>query len=289
MAEKENTLIKIPGEAFTATADVINNIIDKISNAIGWLAVSRGTRENQIEAEKYLIEQIKNDETMPSLAKAACISNARKILKEYKNQHAILEIALNQVNETALPQNVDDDWISMFFDKAKNISRENMAVIWGKLLAKEFNTPNTVSKKLIHILSVIDVEDAEIFTKLSNFTVLIGDAYYPLIYWNKREIYHNNGFEVSKLLTLQNTGLIQITEVVYTTELEDNEKISYFDKNIDVGNVKKVCVGSVILSKAGQELMSIITDRKRVDGFDIFVKKRLVTEFGGLLDGIDEE
>ena len=56
---------------------------------------------------------------MPELAKAACISDARKILREYRNQQNILLTALKFLDNSANPDIVDDDWLSYFFDNAK--------------------------------------------------------------------------------------------------------------------------------------------------------------------------
>lgn len=119
----------IPGEAFTAAEHIVDKVIDKISNAVGWVITPKGSKGHQLEAEKYLIEQIKSDVNMPELAKAACISDARKILREYRNQQNILLTALKFLDNSENPDIVDDDWLSYFFDNAKNISREEMAVI----------------------------------------------------------------------------------------------------------------------------------------------------------------
>ena len=79
----------IPGEAFTATEHILDKVIDKISDGVGWVVTPKGSKQYQIEAENYLIEQIKNDSNMPELAKAACISDERKVLREYRNQQNI--------------------------------------------------------------------------------------------------------------------------------------------------------------------------------------------------------
>ncbi len=75
----------IPGEAFTAPGRIIEKVIDKISNVVGWSVTPKGAKAYQVEAEKYLVDKIKNDSNMPELAKAVCISNVRKIIKEYRN------------------------------------------------------------------------------------------------------------------------------------------------------------------------------------------------------------
>ena len=64
------------------------------------------------------------------------------------------------------------------------------------------------------------------------------------------------------------TNLIQQNEGFYFLPIDPGEKIVYFDVDIDIGDTKAICLGRVALSKAGQVLMSIVTDKVKVDGFD---------------------
>lgn len=43
---------------------------------------------------------------------------------------------------------------------------------------------------------------------------------------------------------------------------------------------------NVILSKAGRELMSVITDKRKIDGFAEFVSGVIVKDMGGILEDI---
>lgn len=273
-----DNLPQIPGEAFTASEHIIEKVIDKLSNAIGWGVTPRGSRAYQIEAETYLVEKIKEDSHMPELAKAACMGKARKIIKEYQRQNNICLMALRFLDNTANPDSVDDDWLAYFFEHAKNVGKEEMAIIWGKILAKEMNTPNQVPKSLVHILSVIDYEDAVSFRRLANISLQIGDEYYPIYFeeWSDIDIYAENGLEQEDIICLQDTNLIQYTEDEYSVMLEPGDNIIYFDKNINIGNKREVCVGNVVLTKAGEALMSVITDKRRIDGFEEFVKENIV-------------
>ena len=262
----------IPPEAFAVSGDIVEKVIDKISSAVGWLATPKANKTYQMEAERYLIEQIKNDPHMPAFAKAASMSKVRKLLKEYSNQYNILSNAMNFLNESANPEKIDDDWLVYFFDKAKNVSKEEMAVIFGKILAKEINSPGTVSKTLVQILSVIDYEDAKTFLKLANFSVMIEDGYQPVIFYDEKEFYSKHGLSVGELISLDDTGLIQTSVGIYSFMLEKGEKISYFDFEIKIEEGKDIEFGNVILTKAGSDLMSIITDKRKINGFEMFFK-----------------
>ena len=45
---------------------------------------------------------------------------------------------------------------SFYFEKAKLVSDESMRGIWASILAEEINAPNSISRSLIHTLSIID-------------------------------------------------------------------------------------------------------------------------------------
>ena len=267
----------IPGEAFTASGRVLEKIVDKVSDAVGWILIPKGTKQYQLEAEKYLIDEIKNNSSMPDLAKAAAISNVRKIIKDYQNQRNIFSMALGFINDSAEPERVSNDWLSFFFDSAKNISEEEVAIIWGKLLAKEINIPGTVSKSLIHILSIIDHKDALTFQKLASFTVEIGNEYYLILFTDRfNDIYKNYGLMPSDIISLEETGLIQSSYGYYSARLESDEKVIYFDSEIDLKGSTVINTGNILLTTAGVELMSVISDKKKVEGFERFLSEVLV-------------
>ncbi len=128
--EIQNTLMKID---FQPAADVLNNIIDKVSTAVGWLAVPRGVRKDRETAVESYIESLKNDSSLPPLVKAQKISHARRDIKEYCNLVDILEHAAvfgEQYNNLS-DEPLDEDWAMFFCDNAKNISRDDVKVLWG--------------------------------------------------------------------------------------------------------------------------------------------------------------
>ena len=265
----------LPPEAFTSSEKTVEKIIDKISDAVGWIVIPKGTKQYRLEAEQYLIEQVKNDPQMPPLAKAATISQVRKLIKEYLNQYNILSIALNFLNENVNPDLLNNDWISTFFDKAKNVSKEETSIIWGKLLAKEINTPGSVSLSLIHILSLMSPTDAESFKKLSNFCVLIDGKYYLIYFHDHNEFYHKNGILGENIIEAEDLGLLQFKSAGFYNEIDGNTKIKYFDCEWDI-TPSEIFVGNVLLSKAGKELISIIDDKQKIEEFANFLEKKLL-------------
>ncbi len=270
----KNALVNVDWQPI---ADVTNNLIDKLANGIGWIATPKGKKAQQIEAQNYLVEQIKNDENMPPIAKAASISRVEKLIKEYTNQNDIFNDAMSYLSakgDLDKVTEVDDDWLEFFFDKAKDIGREEMQIIWAKLLAKEVRKPNSISKQLLHILSVIDYEEAKSFQKLADFTVFIEEKPYALIFDTLFEAFYNkHGLKQEEIFRLEDIGLLQESDIGYDlTIVDEPTKLKYFDFEIDIEVSNTIAVGNIALSRAGAELMSIITDKRRIEGFDSIIK-----------------
>lgn len=269
----------LPGEAFTAAGSFGEKMLDKISDAIGWAVIPKDTKKYRLEAEEYLIEQIKKDEKMPPLAKAAYISKVRKIIKQYVNKCDICTQAMNYLDKNVASENVDaveDDWLEFFFDKAQNVSKEDIQIIWAKLLAKEFEYPNSVSKQLLHILSVIDYEDATIFCKLVNLTILIDEEPHLIVHYGYfEEFYSVQGVQQSDIFKLVDIGLLQSSSTGYTTRIENGGKIKYFDYEMDIEGEDNIAIGNVLYSKAGATLYSIISDKRKIDGMEKIIESSI--------------
>lgn len=285
----------IPGEAFTATGSIAEKVIDKVSKALGYVLTPSDTKKYRLEAEKYLIETIKSDDNMPIMLKAACISDVRKTLKQFERKHDILSMAITYLESEPDRINVeavDNDWLEFYFNRAGEIGKEEMKVIWAKLLAKEIQEPNRVSKQLLHILSVIDEHDAKTFTKLCNYYGQYENNEIALIFIDDIKNIDNEELKIHEgdIFSLEVTGLIQWNREGYKYYIEQspNRCITYFDSVIDIDdNITELSIGNVILTKAGEQLASIIKDRCHVDGYDDVLKRRLFEDkYKDLLDKI---
>ena len=105
------------GNISEPAAGVVNNFADKISGALGWMVTPKNIKPSIIEANKSIIEEISNRQDINPVERAAIVSNYRKIVKEYKNQVDIMRIAVEHLEPNYIPENVNNDWITFFFDK----------------------------------------------------------------------------------------------------------------------------------------------------------------------------
>lgn len=83
-------------------AGVVNNFMDKISEALEWMVTPKGIRPAIIEANKSIIEEISNRQDINPMERAAIVSNYKKIVKEYENQVDIMRIAVEHLEPNSV-------------------------------------------------------------------------------------------------------------------------------------------------------------------------------------------
>lgn len=272
-------------------ADVVNNIINKFAQAVGWVATPRGSRKDMEIAIENYIKEIQKDNSLPPIVKAAKIGSARKEIKEYINIQDILQYAQGFEEEND-SNPLDEDWAMFFYDKAKNISIDDAKILWGKILSEECNKRGSIPKQLIHILSVMSADDAKTFECVCGFVVnkLLNDGVNMrlgknvlMMGDNWEEMNNLTGIKDSALTNLEALGLIKRSLVNYEYTVTEKNKenlamvFAYHNHWISIGNLKeKVPVGLVTLTKAG-EILSNIVVKKEQDGFLEYIKKFYVS------------
>lgn len=248
---------------------VAGKLLDKISSAAAWCVTHDTPQKISIEV---MVEEIKKS-NLSILEKAAYISNANKILKEYINQHDVVKEGMKYLSDKAEPEKVDDDWIALFMDKARLVSDKEFQKIWGKILAEECNYPGQLSKQLLHIVSMMDRQDAQAFTNICRFSLVIDcddedtrKYKYPL-FLNSRldDYYFQYGINLDNLRSLESYGLIERIQdhnlnTCYVLDTEHDVKgVSYYGHRYDFhADEKEVFQGDLILKKPGRELCKVI-------------------------------
>jgi hypothetical protein len=182
--------------------------------------------------------------------------------KKQKNMEDITNKALPNLKEDAKSENVENDWITNFFDKCRLISDSEMQKLWSRVLSGEANSPGSYSKRTVNFLSSLDKGDARLFTQLCKFGWMIGNMV-PLIYDVENDIYNKHEITFNSLNHLESIGLIQFNEITNYQRIRLPKKInlSYYGQTIlldlkkDTDNVLQI--GKVMLTKIGQELAPI--------------------------------
>ncbi len=89
-----------------------------------------------------------------------------ELMQKQKNLEAIFEIAIEEIGDEVSDKLVDADWRTQFFEKARNVSTEEMQKVWGKILSSEVQEPGAVSIRTLNIVSNLSTNEANIFNEL---------------------------------------------------------------------------------------------------------------------------
>lgn len=285
-------------------ADTIVNAVDQVSKKTAefftWF------NQPKEEARQHAVELIKNSDALSQEEAIALIYNSRKLTREYANSKAIYEKAKESFQSGTDREEIDDDWLHFFFDKASKVSSESMRAVWSKLLAGEYNNPGSINRKLLHIISIMDVHSARsfqtlcgyvferdtLFTSYATEALLIPSGFYEdaLSFVIKADKWLQNcGYENSKdlsnqlimntgeLNSLENLGLIQVVK-----EATCGIPLAYYLHN---GTRLRLCpdedsevpLGKYSFTSEGQQLYQIVNPFGNEATFEI-VNQYLISE-----------
>ncbi len=240
-----------------------NMLIEKIAEGTGGLFKPwQIKRVAKAEAEA-LIYKTKAQVESDDLQQRALERFANEEIRKQLNMESIVQKALPDIQKDAKPETMDNDWIANFFDKCRLISDEEMQSFWAKILAGETNKHGSYSKRAVNFLQTIEKKDAELFSILCSYTILVNDMFHPLIFHENDAIYKVNGIHYRNLSHLDTIGLIKYNQLA--------RHYLQFNKNKTNGNLNtqriiiessyngtKIYAGCIFFTQIGQELAKIV-------------------------------
>ena len=255
-----------------------NTLIKKVSDAVGGcFAPWQIKRVAKAEAEASLIKA-GSDIQISELHRRAMHRFIEEEAKRQSNMEDITTKALPQLNDKADPSQIEDDWVTNFFEKCRIVSDDEMQKLWSRVLSGEANVPGTYSKRTVNFLSDLDKTEAKLFSNLCGFGWAIGKVV-PLVFDVQGDIYNNKGIKFDSLSHLESIGLIQFNNLsgFDLTGLSQETFVSYYGEVFKLALEKetdnRLGVGQVLLTKVGQELAPICGSNP-VDGFMDYVKEK---------------
>ncbi len=276
-------------------AGVINNFVNKISNALGWVVMPKNVKPAIIEANKSFIEEIACRKDIHPLERAAIVNNYKKIVKEYKNQVDIVQMAVEHLTPDCRPECVSDDWITFFFDKIKNITEDNIKIILAKILAEECNNDKKIPKQLINVLSLMEKNDILTFNKVCNMSIKDNMNNEKVFFINNEHILQEFGINYMDLMSLESLGLIECPDVSnysYVIKIKDfcervketgilgiEYILTYGDVNIKVDILDSIPIGNMKLTLIGELLKTFLTV-KPIKGYEKYIVDYLKNKVG---------
>lgn len=263
----------------------LEKLIDAVSKGIGALYRPRQIRK-EADARAYEIKVIEEAKSLAA-SEAKLISLVtderiaqRLVAKEIRRQEnidSVVEMAAkNLEGKTVSDKSVDEDWATRFFDIVQDVSKEEMKVLWAKILSKEIEKPSSYSLRTLEVLRNISFEEADLFVKLSGFVLNQSDYFI----FAEQETMEKHGIWYKDYAKLREIGIIQAGDFVTTTFDTDPNNPSAV--NIVYGNhLLKfsippskfgVEIPVILLTQAGQEIYELIDSKQNWNYIrDIFI------------------
>ncbi|MDD9197563.1 DUF2806 domain-containing protein [Aliivibrio sp. S3MY1] len=237
-------------------------LIEKVSNAVGVLYEPRRIKnvaKAEVEVAKIkALANIELDEIQYRGIERFVHQEARK----QQNIENITASAISQLPNNAKSEDLDEDWVTHFFDKCDKVSDVEMQTLWSSLLTGEASNPGTYSKRTVDFVASMDKKDAELFTKFGQFVWTIGGPT-PLIFDADNEVYKEQGINFTTLKHLDAIGLISFeTTSGYARRGLPKKEVLYYSSKPTLFEFKKdtnneIKTGKVLLTNAGTELLGL--------------------------------
>lgn len=241
-------------------AEPVNTLIEKVSALMGGACAPYQIRRiAQAEVDASLIR------TKGALEEQELLRGAAKrwITEELRKQKNIESITINAfpyVTADAHPEIINDDWLTLFFEKCRGISNEFMQGYWARVLAGEANSHGSFSRRAIEILSILDQGDAQLLSDLSGY-MFHTDTNQRYVFYYPSPSHKLRKFNSEELRHLETLGLINLhgAQGWKADVLQNPVVMNYGDRRVEIEFVEtpSLFLGMMALSRAGEQLISL--------------------------------
>jgi hypothetical protein len=238
-------------------------LIEKISDAVGGIAKPwQMVRTARAEVAAETI-RAQGRIQISEIEERALIRMVSEEGKKQENIENITAKSIPNLSPDAKPENIQNDWLSHFFDRCRLISDEQMQSLWANILAGQANKPGSFSKRTIDLVATFDKSDAETFSKFCTYIWMIGGEPISVIEDLNKEIFQKAGVTFAMLTHLDNIGIITFNNIAGFM-LQNLPKIGevyyhglFIDIEFPLENDNTLQVGKALLARAGMELAAI--------------------------------
>lgn len=265
-------------------SDPIKNIfektMEKIGNATGWIFPKHSLKQKYSKIVTTLLDRIEKSDDLSDIEKLFIVSNYNFFGKRWKNIFEIVVNSFEFVNKDAKPEEINDDWINDFVEKAAKVSNCEDKIKWSKIFSMEINNPNSIPKRLLHNLFLMDSSDFKDFLSLTRFCyndkiriledikleIAKNDDFivHPIIFAKKfPNAYEPYGINSETLVRLQSFNLIECNFVSQYC-FNYKKRLSYKNHVICIINDKddkKINAGNVKMTKEGLVLYQALEEK----------------------------
>lgn len=204
-----------------------------------------------------------------------------------ENIEAILSLVSSLMAEKVCTNNIDPDWVNIFFNYAQNVSNKSIQSLWARAMLCELKHPGAISKRSLEFLYHCDLWEIAAFKKVANYA-FIGHNGHPFIFRTQAKSDNNDDiFSEPRLLShCINAGLIaqQPKELLVGFEFKyekNTHRISH-DFTLTGQGVGFYLQG---FTKTGSDLMKLLGGLEAIPSSNL--QRRIVWDY--LSDFIDIE
>lgn len=286
-----------------AALDLVKNenFQNKSADLLGMLFPYAGIEK---KARDLYIEEIENSD-LSTETKVTLILNAKKTLKKLKNQGNIAKIAKENAKEGtdfSEKSGVSEEWFDRFMESASFVSSGELQLIWGKILANEFEEPGTTPPNMIRVLSEITPVLAKAFRKICSMRIYIFSLlenekiettfqkiFVP--YNGHEEMFYEIGISFDTLNELEALGIIKFSTIGgYVLRNINNAKILLCIgdklKVVNEHRRSEIPIGNVLLTSVGEALQRI-TEVEEIPNYYEMIQEYLLENNVKLADEHD--
>lgn len=174
--------------------------------------------------------------------------------------------AAELINEPPISDEpLDEDWTTRFFRIVEDISKDEMQVLWGKILAGEVKQPKSFSLRTLELVRNLSKEDADLFNKVAQFAICSGNGNYIFNGNDDNKLSEEFNIKYMDIAHLNEIGLIQSGDFVNHQFLQSNNDTkrvliagNFVLFVIIKANTPTVMMPVNVFSKSGNELLKLI-------------------------------
>lgn len=267
------------GEIATASASVINKLLDTISSGLGTIYKPTAIRK-EADARAYEIRVISKAESDAEKSYDVAVVNQLTVIAESivareirrkENIDYIAKLASESISNTAniSEEPVDQDWATRFINIAQDINDEDMKAMWAKILSSEVAQPNSYSLRTLDALKNLKKTDAQLITKVGQLAFKHHGE--PFIY-RDNDILAKYGITYNQIQYLVEIGFLNAGNSTIFKYKESDFTILYNNYIVFSENNKKD-IDIYTLTTVGKEIYKLIENKTNLD----FLKDCLIS------------
>jgi hypothetical protein len=265
----------------------LTKLVESVEKAIGaTLGPWQTRRMAKAEAEASITHARAEGETRLILAGADIETEdlrrrtaQRLIHREVQRQaniEAIVTAASDHLPPHVSPEPVDDDWITDFLERCKDVSNHDMKQLWAKILAGEVATPGSFSPRTLHAMKLLSQQDAKIFKLYSSF--LFGGDFAPPVRIpcdnDTNTFLLEKGLPPLALSHLKQLGFVESSAGLSSQDLDGIRITCSGDAFRLAANTKRTFLFVEHLTQTGAEIASVIDIPRNPQYLD-FIRQHL--------------